>query len=134
VRERAASLRAGLAEVDGVAVHDQGEVKGGIVTFTVAGRAAEAVKAALREQAINVWVSTAGGARWDMDARGLSALVRASVHYLTTDEEIARLAEAVADLSGTQEWRARTAASSPAAIPDYSRGCHRDRRAGAVRA
>ena len=95
VRTQAAHLRHRLADVPGVAVHDLGAVKGGIVTFTVEGVAAGAIKAALREEGINVSVSGRSSTRWDMAARGLDDLVRASVHYLTTDEEIARLVVAI---------------------------------------
>ncbi|MDP9362953.1 MAG: aminotransferase class V-fold PLP-dependent enzyme [Chloroflexota bacterium] len=96
VRDQAARLRSDLAGVRGVEVRDLGAVKGGIVTFTVAGREAAAVQAALRAEGINVSVSPRTSTRWDMDARGLDALVRASVHYLTTDEERARLVGAMA--------------------------------------
>ncbi len=95
VEERAARLRERLAAVPGVAVHDQGEVRGGIVTFTRAGQSAGEVAAELRSRGINVAVSSIGSTRWDMEARGLRELVRASVHYLTTDEEIERLVEGV---------------------------------------
>lgn len=96
VRAQAARLRERLAAIPGVAVRDLGAVKGGIVTFTVAGVEPAAVQTALRAEAINVSVSGASSTRWDMEARGLVGLVRASVHYLTTDEEILRLADAVA--------------------------------------
>ena len=95
VRLQADRLRDELARIPGVAVHDLGAVKGGIVTFMVAGVDAMAVQAALREARINVSVSSIASTRLDMTARGLTELVRASVHYLTTDDEIARLTDAV---------------------------------------
>jgi cysteine desulfurase/selenocysteine lyase len=95
VRTQAARLRERLADLPGVAVHDLGEVRGGIVTFTVEGVAAADVQAALLRQRINVSVSTVNSTRYDMEARGLTELVRASVHYLTTDEEIAQLVAAL---------------------------------------
>ena len=99
LRAQAADLRERLAAVPGVAVHDLGAVKGGIVTFTVAGAAPRDIQAALRAQAINVSVSSLSSTRWDMEARGLADMVRASVHYLTTDEECRQLVEAVAALA-----------------------------------
>jgi selenocysteine lyase/cysteine desulfurase len=102
VQRQAARVRERLAEVPGVAVHDLGAVKGGIVTFTVAGRAAAEVQQALRARAINVSVSTVTSTRHDMEARGLTELVRASVHYLTTDEEIELLAENLTRISGLE--------------------------------
>jgi cysteine desulfurase/selenocysteine lyase len=93
------SLRDALSELPGVTVHDLGRVRSGIVSFTVAGLGAGDVRAALAEAGINVSVSDAGSARWDMDGRGLAELVRASVHYYNTEEEVGRLARAVGGLS-----------------------------------
>ena len=53
------------------------------------------VKAALRDQAINVSVVTRNSARFDMEERKLPDLVRASVHYFNTEREIERLVEAL---------------------------------------
>ena len=83
-----ATLRAGLSAVDGVTVQDKGERRCGIVTFTVDGRAAEAVKDDLTAVGINTSVSPAGWAHFDLPPRGLAAVVRASVHYYNSDEEI----------------------------------------------
>jgi selenocysteine lyase/cysteine desulfurase len=91
-------LRTALAAVHGVVVHDVGSVQGAIVTFTLEGREAHEVKAALREQAINVSVVMPGSARFDMEERGLSDLVRASVHYFNTEQEIERLVGALTTL------------------------------------
>ena len=52
--------------------------------------------ASLREQAINISVSTIDFARYDFEARGLTAVNRASAHYYNTDEELTRLVNAVA--------------------------------------
>jgi cysteine desulfurase/selenocysteine lyase len=95
IAERAARLRARLGEIPGVRVRDLGEVRGGIVTFTVNGVAAKDVARALKERSINVVTSSVFSTRYDMEARGLSEMVRASVHYLTTDEEIEVLFEVV---------------------------------------
>lgn len=95
VRALAGRLRQSLAAVPGVTVRDIGAVQCGIVTFTVDGVAAEAVKARLAKDNINVTVTTTFGTRLDMQARGLTQMVRASVHYFNTEDEIARLCEAV---------------------------------------
>ena len=99
VEPLAARLRASLAAVPGVTVLDLGQVKGGIVTFTIAGVPASAVVAKLRERRINTSVSPVASTRYDMEARQLDDLARASVHYLTTDEEIRILVDAVAAIS-----------------------------------
>ena len=46
---------------------------------------------------INVSVSPAEYARFDVEPRGLSALVRASVHYYNTGDEMDRLCAALAE-------------------------------------
>jgi selenocysteine lyase/cysteine desulfurase len=92
-------LRAHLAEIPGVTVRDRGRVRCGIVTFTVDGRPAEAVKDALHRAAINVTVSGRSSTLIDMSARGLDAVVRASVHYYNDETEIDRLVRIVAALA-----------------------------------
>ena len=86
----AAGFRARLEAIDGVTVHDRGSIRCGIVTFTVSGHAPDAVRAALGEAGINVWVSEPDDTRVDFEARGLEGLVRASVHYYNTEDEIDR--------------------------------------------
>jgi selenocysteine lyase/cysteine desulfurase len=98
VRDLASQLRSALRELPGVAVHDLGQQQCGIVSFTIAGHDAGSVREALRAQQINVSTSSLNATRLDMTARGLSLLVRASVHYYNTHEEIARLCAALADL------------------------------------
>jgi cysteine desulfurase/selenocysteine lyase len=91
----AEGLRDRLAEVPGVRVHGLGRRRSGIVTFTVDRVAADDVRAGLRGQGINVSVSEPSSTRLDADRRRLPPLVRASVHYVTTDAELDRLAIAV---------------------------------------
>jgi cysteine desulfurase / selenocysteine lyase len=95
ITELAAGLRARLEARPRTHVHDKGERRCGIVTFTVDGHAARDVAASLRAQRINVSVSGADVARHDFGKRGLDEVVRASVHYYNTDEEIDRLVDAL---------------------------------------
>jgi cysteine desulfurase / selenocysteine lyase len=95
----AGELRSRLRAIDGVAVHDLGRTKCGIVTFTVHGVKSEDLFSELRERAVNVDVSTPEDTRLDFEARRLSSLVRASVHYFNTDDEITRFCDLVAMLS-----------------------------------
>ncbi|MDJ0925075.1 MAG: aminotransferase class V-fold PLP-dependent enzyme [Acidimicrobiia bacterium] len=95
----AAILRAALARIPGVTVHDKGAVKGGIVTFSVAGREASAVQDYLQQRRINVSTSSVYSARIDMQERGLDEVVRASVHYFNTEDELDRLVNTVAQLA-----------------------------------
>lgn len=92
-------LRDKLRAIPGVKVHDLGERKCGIVTFTVHSLIPQEVRKKLQEQNINVSVSLAEYSRLDMDQRGLTALVRSSVHYYNTEEELDRFCEAVELLS-----------------------------------
>lgn len=88
-------LRDLLASVDGVHVHDQGQRRCGIVTFTVDGVPAHMVQQRLAERGVNVSVSLADYARLDLPSRDLPDLVRASVHYYNTDGEIDQLLNAL---------------------------------------
>lgn len=91
----AEGLRARLQALDGVHVHDQGQRRCGIVTFTVEGVCAHDVQRRLAACRVNTSVSPASSARLDLPHRGLSELVRASVHYYNTDEELDRLVTAL---------------------------------------
>jgi cysteine desulfurase / selenocysteine lyase len=103
VQSLAARLRDRLAQIPGVQVCDQGRIRCGIVSFVRQGISPEAVKAGLARQRINVSVSDAAWTRLDMDERGIPALVRASVHYYNTDEEIDTFIDALAaDRSATR--------------------------------
>ncbi|MHA6781745.1 aminotransferase class V-fold PLP-dependent enzyme [Pseudonocardia saturnea] len=95
VYELADDLRGMLADLQGVRVHDIGAEQCGIVTFTVAGAGAQQVKDTLARQRINVNVSRTPSTRLDMEDRGLDELVRASVHYYNTTEELLTLRDAV---------------------------------------
>jgi len=95
----AEGLRVGLRRIPGAVVRDLGAERCGIVTFTLQGIDAGAVKAALARRAINVTVSTLSSTRYDMEARGLEELVRASVHYYNSEEELERFLAAVAEIA-----------------------------------
>ena len=90
------SLRRSLSSIPGVTIRDLGKNKCGIVTFTVDGVEPLDLCLQLRKKGINVSVSLAAYARLDLEERGLPSLVRASVHYYNTDEEIARFCQEIA--------------------------------------
>jgi selenocysteine lyase/cysteine desulfurase len=92
-------LRDRLGAIPGVSVHDQGDRRCAITTFAVDGVAAGDVADGLRRRGVNVSVSVASWARYDLPHRGIDELVRASVHYITTDEELDRMAEDVAAIA-----------------------------------
>jgi selenocysteine lyase/cysteine desulfurase len=95
IQPLAALLRHGLDAVPGATVRDLGDEKCGIVTFTLDGADPYEVADKLRAQGINIAISLAGHTRIDMDARGFTELLRASVHYYNTEDEVARFLEAV---------------------------------------
>lgn len=88
-------LRDLLTAVDGVAVHDQGRRRCGIVTFTVNGVPCAEVRERLRAAGVNTSVSGASSSRYDLPSRGLDEVVRASVHYYNTEDELDRLIAAL---------------------------------------
>jgi selenocysteine lyase/cysteine desulfurase len=78
-----------------VTVRDLGVTRCGIVTFNVDGVGAEQVKQTLARERINVTVSEPSSTLLDARERDLPDLVRASVHYYNTEEELDRLVECV---------------------------------------
>ncbi|WP_260192801.1 aminotransferase class V-fold PLP-dependent enzyme [Actinophytocola gossypii] len=98
VLARAEHLRAGLAEVPGVEVHDLGTNRCGIVSFTVADREPEQVRAELAARDVTVTVTGVGSTQYDMTRRGLPEVVRASPHYFTSPDQLDEAVAAVAAL------------------------------------
>ncbi len=99
VQALAKHLRILLGNIDGVEVCDKGEFKSGIVTFQKRGIDPETIKLHLSAKHINVSVTGASSSRLDLPKRGLQSLVRASVHYYNTEDEIAKLCAAVKALA-----------------------------------
>jgi cysteine desulfurase/selenocysteine lyase len=81
-------FRQRLTELDGITVHDQGDELCGIVTFSISGIPAAAVKTKLAAKNINVHIGLAKSTLYYMNRKGLDGIVRASVHYYNTEEEI----------------------------------------------
>jgi selenocysteine lyase/cysteine desulfurase len=89
-----------LSVIPGVTMQDIGAVQCGIVTFTVDGVDASQVQRALAAQGMNVTTSTVSSTRFDMEARGIGDVVRASVHYYNDEDEIGRFCAATAAIAG----------------------------------
>jgi selenocysteine lyase/cysteine desulfurase len=101
IRQRVTSvaeqLRASLATIPAVTVRDRGRTKCGIVSFTVDGSNPMDVQKALRGRGVNV--GALGRRRTPLEEREVGLVVRASVHYLTIEEEVERLVASVRQLA-----------------------------------
>lgn len=99
IRQLADRLRGRLRDIDGVTVRDKGAVQCGIVTFDVRSTDAAQVKAALARDHVAVNVTVRQSTLLDMTQRGIDSMVRASVHYYNTDDEIDRTADLIESIS-----------------------------------
>jgi len=98
IKTLAQQLRSQLLALGFVTIHDLGVERCGIVTFNIEGIPADEVQRKLLEMGINVSVSLEESGRLDLAERKIPQLVRASVHYYNSEEEIERFCEAVAQL------------------------------------
>ncbi len=98
IAELADLLRSHLESIPEVAVHDLGLDKCGIVSFSVKDNDPYYVRRALLERHINVSVTNVESTRLDMEARGLQSLMRASVHYYNSEEEVERFCSLLTSL------------------------------------
>ncbi|TAD95553.1 MAG: aminotransferase class V-fold PLP-dependent enzyme [Bacteroidetes bacterium] len=88
IQDLSGFLRNKLSQIKGVQVHDLGEVKCGIVTFTMQNQAAAQIQNKLSKAGVNINFTTLNSTLTDMKARNLTELLRASVHYYNTESEI----------------------------------------------
>ncbi|MDH3682606.1 MAG: aminotransferase class V-fold PLP-dependent enzyme [Acidimicrobiia bacterium] len=88
VTDLADSLRTRLATSPLVRLTDLDGPQSGIVTFYVEGRSSEAVVAALRAWGVNTSVVEPLPSGFDPQRRVAQSLIRASVHYFNTEEEL----------------------------------------------
>ena len=107
----AGRLRAGLAAVPGIRVVDPPAAGGGIVTFVRDGEEPRETVRKLRENGFHLVAVPASHGQWDLGRRGLSAVVRASVHVYNDADEVDAL---VAEVAGSRPATARRPAASRA--------------------
>ena len=69
------------------------------MSFSINGIPASEVRTRLRSSGVEVGVNGVAFTPLDMQARGLTEIVRASPHLYTTDEDIGRLLAAVEGLA-----------------------------------
>ncbi|MGW3104357.1 N-methyl-L-tryptophan oxidase [Streptomyces sp. NPDC001100] len=94
----AAALRERLSALPGVHVTDPPAAGGAIVTFVVDGLDASDVQHQLAYRRVHLIAVPAGHGRWDMDHRGLTKVVRASVHVYNDADDLDALVEAVREI------------------------------------
>ncbi|MGV3480439.1 MAG: aminotransferase class V-fold PLP-dependent enzyme [Sphingobium sp.] len=92
-------MRARLADIPGISIHDLGPDPAAIIGFTLSDIAAADAVARLSAQGFNLSVSVPTSTPIDAWRRGLPNLVRASPHYYNSEEEIDLFADAVARLA-----------------------------------
>lgn len=95
VQQQGELLRTRLLDIDGVHIHDAGPVRGGIVTFSREGVASEDMVKALSAEKVNTSLSNIYRTYLNTELENLGTYVRASAHYITTDEEIEKLVDVV---------------------------------------
>ncbi len=100
IRHLAKYLREGLALVPGVQCQDHGAPLTGLVTFSHERHGAGEIRQWLAQRPTRINVSVAGpGSTWlDMHQRGLSEVVRASVHAYNSEAELDVLIQALGEL------------------------------------
>ena len=97
----AQKLRHSLLNICGVTLQDLGNHKCGIITFSCKNKSPEEIQRYLASMKINVSISLQEYARLDMVKRNIPALIRASVHYYNTEEEIDVFCTAVKKMLGS---------------------------------
>lgn len=81
-------LRSELSQISSQQVTDEGAEKCGIVTFVSQNIQPITIKRILADHKINVSTSKGSGSLVSFSNRGLTEVVRASVHYFNTEDEI----------------------------------------------
>jgi cysteine desulfurase / selenocysteine lyase len=92
------SLREQLKNIEGVTVYDKGKEQCGIVTFALDKIDSASLKGKLAEYHINVSLAVAQSTFIYMERNHLKPLVRASVHYYNTEEELKTLCDILSGL------------------------------------
>lgn len=91
-----AVLRARLVEeVPGARITDPPGSASGIVTFVIEGEEPQATQDRLKRAGCHTVVVPASHGRWDLQPRGLSAIVRASFHVYNGDDDIDAVIDAL---------------------------------------
>lgn len=96
------TLRQELAGIKGIQLRDIGRRQAAIISLTVDGFESAEVMRRLTGEGINVSVSPPSSTPIDATVRHLPPVVRISPHYYNSEEEVARLVEAIRGISGSR--------------------------------
>jgi selenocysteine lyase/cysteine desulfurase len=91
-------MRKELADIPKIIVRDSGDKLSGLVTFSLEDIDSSAIQFKLRALGINVSVGASQATPLYMKKNGLATVVRASVHYYNTEEEIKILCRELANI------------------------------------
>jgi selenocysteine lyase/cysteine desulfurase len=97
----ARNLRDGLAAIDRVQVLDRGRELCAIVTVAIDGWEQADLKRALDQRAINSAISLREYAQYDFGDKNVDWCLRLSPHYYNTEDEVAQVVAAVAELAAS---------------------------------
>ena len=84
----ATKLRQSLSDMAAVTLHDIGRQQCGIISFSIQDKDAADIQQQLRAENINLNISRPSSTLIDATRRQLPNLLRASVHYYNSDEEL----------------------------------------------
>ncbi len=102
IYELAQTLRNKLRGIAGVQLTDEGLEKCGIVTFATTQLTPSVIQQRLKAHQVHVSISEGSGSLVSFQHRGLTQVVRASVHYYNTDQEIDYFAELLQTMLSNQ--------------------------------
>lgn len=98
-------LREGLGAIDCVRVLDRGRELCAIVTVAIDGWEQDDFKRALDQRGINSALSLREYAQYDFGAKNVDWCLRLSPHYYNTEDEVAEVVAAVAELASVGSGR-----------------------------
>ena len=88
VENLATDLRIRMAGLPGVTLHDLGENKSGIISFSTCNIEPQKVIEIMSAKGINISSTSALSTRYDMDQRGIKEMNRIGIHYYNSEFEL----------------------------------------------
>lgn len=92
-------FRMNLQKLSNIEIYDIGEIKCGIVTFNSSKVSINTLKSQLDKNNINTSIAVASGTLLDATNRNLDKLIRASVHYYNTEEEVDKFIQVIEEVT-----------------------------------